>query len=81
MSLLLRELEAFVQEHGRCGELDGGVEGETVWMTCTCGALIVRRTNAAEESIPRLASDSKSLEERRVATFRSREPLIEPTTD
>jgi len=27
MSLLLRELEAFVQEHRRCGELDGGVEG------------------------------------------------------
>jgi len=28
MSLLLRELEDFVQEHERCGELDGGVEGE-----------------------------------------------------
>jgi hypothetical protein len=24
MSLLLRELEAFVQEHERCGELEGG---------------------------------------------------------
>jgi len=28
---LLRDLEAFVGEHRRCGELDGGVEGERVW--------------------------------------------------
>jgi len=42
MTTLLRDLEAFCQEHGRCGELDGGVEGERVWMTCTCGASIVR---------------------------------------
>jgi hypothetical protein len=25
-----------------CSELDGGVEGERVWMTCRCGARIVR---------------------------------------
>ena len=24
------------------GELDGGVEGDRVWMTCTCGATINR---------------------------------------
>src|ERR1700737_4738034 len=24
--------------HRRCGELDGGVEGERVWMACDCGA-------------------------------------------
>jgi hypothetical protein len=36
MSLLLRELQAFYLEHEYCGELDGGVEGERVWMTCTC---------------------------------------------
>ena len=47
MSLLLRELEAFVQQHGRCGELDGGVEGERVWMTCTCGARIERLATAS----------------------------------
>jgi len=31
---LLRELYAFYLEHRRCGALDGGVEGERVWMTC-----------------------------------------------
>jgi len=39
---LLRDLYAFFGEHRRCGELDGGVEGDRVWMTCTCGASIVR---------------------------------------
>ena len=29
-------LEAFILE------LDGGVEGDRVWMTCTCGAMINR---------------------------------------
>lgn len=48
MSLLLRELEAFVQEHRRCGDLDGGVEGDRVWMWCTCGARIVCRVEALE---------------------------------
>jgi hypothetical protein len=33
-------LWAFYQEHRRCGDLDGGVEGARVWMTCTCGAVI-----------------------------------------
>jgi len=36
-------LEAFIQEHCRCGELDSDVENDRVWMTCTCGAVIVRR--------------------------------------
>jgi hypothetical protein len=34
--MLLHDLYAFYLEHRRCGELDGGVEGERVWMTCTC---------------------------------------------
>jgi hypothetical protein len=42
MSKLLRELDAFYLEHCRCGELNGSVEGEWVWMTCTCGARIQR---------------------------------------
>ena len=33
-------LDAFYQEHRRCGELDGGVKGDRVWMTCSCGAVI-----------------------------------------
>jgi hypothetical protein len=39
---LLADLSAFVAEHQRCGDLDGGVEGDRVWMNCTCGASINR---------------------------------------
>ena len=39
---LFDALQAFFQEHQYCGELEGGVEGDRVWMTCTCGAEIVR---------------------------------------
>jgi hypothetical protein len=35
-------LDAFYLEHRRCGDLESGVEGDRVWMTCTCGAVIVR---------------------------------------
>jgi hypothetical protein len=42
MSMLLRELQAFYLKHEYRGELDGGVEGDRVWMTCSCGALISR---------------------------------------
>jgi hypothetical protein len=33
-------LEAFILEHEYCGELDSGVEEDSVRMTCTCGAVI-----------------------------------------
>jgi hypothetical protein len=39
---LFESLYAFYQEHECCGDLDGGVEGDRVWMTCTCGAVINR---------------------------------------
>jgi hypothetical protein len=39
----LAALVAFFGEHRRCGELDGGAEGDVVWMTCTCGAGISQR--------------------------------------
>ena len=32
MPAILAALVAFVREHQRCGELDGGVDGERVWM-------------------------------------------------
>jgi hypothetical protein len=35
-------LEAFILEHEYCGELDAAVEADRVWMTCTCGAMLVR---------------------------------------
>ena len=39
---LFGALYAFFQEHRRGGDLDDGVEGDRVWLTCTCGAVIVR---------------------------------------
>jgi hypothetical protein len=39
---LLADLGAFFQEHERCGDLDSGLDGDRVWMTCTCGAVIAR---------------------------------------
>jgi hypothetical protein len=41
----LLALEAFVQEHEYCGELDSGVENDRVWLTCTCGATISRNAD------------------------------------
>jgi len=55
MTLLLRELDAFVQEHCRCGDLDGGVEGERVWMACTCWAMLVRAVPMSPDT-PKAAS-------------------------
>jgi hypothetical protein len=39
---LLADLDAFLEEHRRCGDLDAAVEGDRVWLTCTCGAVLVR---------------------------------------
>ena len=38
-------LWAFYLEQEYCGELDTGVEGDPVWMTCTCGAVINRNAD------------------------------------
>ena len=42
---LFAALWAFYQEHEYCGELDTDVEGDRVWMTCTCGAVINRNAD------------------------------------
>ena len=39
---LFDALQAFFQEHQYCGDLDGGVEGDRVCMTCSCGTVLVR---------------------------------------
>jgi hypothetical protein len=36
-------LEAFILEHEYYGELNAAVENDRVWVTCTCGAVIVQR--------------------------------------
>ena len=42
MSRLLLDLYAFFQEHKRCGVLEGGGDDGRVWMSCDCGARMVR---------------------------------------
>jgi hypothetical protein len=44
---LFDALNAFFQEHQYCGDLDGGVEEDRAWMTCTCGAAISRNVDDA----------------------------------
>ena len=39
---MLADLDAFLQEHRYCGEIEAKVEGDRVSMTCTCGAVINR---------------------------------------
>jgi hypothetical protein len=46
---LLAALDAFVQEHRRCGELEAGVEDGRVWMSCECGATVAHRPDRASE--------------------------------
>jgi len=42
MPELLSALDAFLQEHRRCGDLDAGIDPNRVWMTYDCGAQLVR---------------------------------------
>ena len=42
---LLTELDAFFTDHRQCGDLDSGVEGPVVWISCECGASMARRAD------------------------------------
>jgi hypothetical protein len=39
------DLYAFLQEHQYCSNLAAEVEGDRVWMPCTCGAVINRNAD------------------------------------
>jgi len=39
---MLAALIAFVGEHRRCGDLDGGLERGVIWLGCSCGARLAR---------------------------------------
>jgi hypothetical protein len=56
---LIAALYTFYQEHERCGELDSAVDGDRVWMACTCSAMISR--NAKDDRPTRPASASGTL--------------------
>ena len=45
MRELLGALTAFLDEHQRCGELDGGLDNGYVWLQCSCGGLIMQRAS------------------------------------
>jgi hypothetical protein len=47
---LLDDLEAFSLEHRCCGDLDGGVDRDTVWMACDCEAIIARRVDEDDDA-------------------------------
>jgi hypothetical protein len=42
---LLAARYALYQEHQYCGELDSDLQGDRIWMTCTCGARIEREAD------------------------------------
>jgi hypothetical protein len=46
---VLGALVAFVDDHKRCGDLDGGLDKGHVWLACSCGAQIV---HPAKEPAP-----------------------------
>jgi hypothetical protein len=50
MPELLAALDAFLQEHRRCGRLDSDVDQALVWMTCDCGAVLARALAEGEET-------------------------------
>jgi hypothetical protein len=47
---LLTDLDAFLDRAPRCGDLDGGVDEEIVWITCTCGASMARRADVDDDA-------------------------------
>jgi hypothetical protein len=48
---LLTDLDAFFTEHGRCGDLDAGVEGAVVSIACDCGARMARRVGEKDDHV------------------------------
>ena len=53
MWTLLDDLNAFLQEHRRCGEMSSGVAEGRVYMTCDgCGARLSRLLRADEVAPP-----------------------------
>jgi hypothetical protein len=43
---VLGALVAFVDDHKRCGDLEGGLDNGHVWLACSCGAQIVQPASA-----------------------------------
>jgi len=68
MPELLAALDAFVQEHRRCGDLDAGVDPDRVWMTAWGRSHASSRPQPADlptrppsRSLPSIAAQSSRL--------------------
>jgi hypothetical protein len=49
---ILDDLDAFIREHRRCGELRNGTNAaraQVVWIDCSCGGRIAKPINPTEE--------------------------------
>jgi hypothetical protein len=57
MAFILEALDAFLQEHRRCGLLDAGVTENYVWMICDCGARLSHPTRREPEDYLRHAAE------------------------
>ncbi len=55
---VLNALRAFVAEHQRCGDLDGGKDDGYVWLQCSCGGLIMHPGSAPPP--PAAVGDSRN---------------------
>jgi hypothetical protein len=51
---VLAALIAFVAEHQRCGDLEGGLEDGVVWFKCSCTARLARRAAPPVDQARRL---------------------------
>ncbi len=56
---LFDDLNAFLQEHHRCGALETGVENGRVWITCECGAELSRSVRCAEKLLANRAAEGR----------------------
>jgi hypothetical protein len=48
---VLNALVAFVAEHRRCGELNGGKDGQCVWLAGSCGAQIAHPASGSPPAV------------------------------
>jgi hypothetical protein len=54
MPEILAALVAFVAEHQRCGDLDGGRDNGYIWLQCSCGGLIMQPEKEPPNQRPEL---------------------------
>jgi len=51
-SVILESFEAFVAEHRRCGDLDGGLDSGYVWLQCSRSGLLMQPASEPPKPAP-----------------------------